>query len=516
MKKAVCSIVFISFSLLFLAGCSEIPIDNTNSTTLLVDISSIEETTEIINRDITLRVATVTAEMDSIKPMLTQIENWITVFERENPNVDVVLENTLSTERFQTELMAGKGPDVLLLPTTNKCYITNNEILYRGGIIPDVNLAMRNGLFYDISEYYDADEALGKEALQSTVMDAGVVDGKRYVLPLRYNLLAAYVDKIAFAKSGLDANTFFDKDIIDFWDGLTQHGDGLTASSALARGADNELNLIADIFDYDNQKVLLKQEDLTALLRAYQELLIIRGENQVSFHPIIHTYKEAVSSDTYDIATTWMNSGNCMFVGDLDFAIHNAVIAEAEEIELGMYPLKSTDGSVVANVTYYGAVSGGSKLPELAYEFLRYFLSEESQWEQYDIPSAYGCLMGDGWPVRIKGSVAELCKTNGFEGDILAIKLLGKEKVTNADRIIEYPDEFVSILNSTIDIVRFPSGFETKFSNLLNNVYTPYQWKKEAGRELTAKELAEKARAMDLESMAAQFIKDLEWHLAEG
>ena len=68
-----------------------------------------------------------------------------------------------------------------------------------------------------------------------------------------------------------------------------------------------------------------------------------------------------------------------MFVGGLDFAIHNAVIAKAEGVDLGIYPLRSTDGSVTADITFYGAVTSGCKNPELAYEFLRYFLTEESQ-----------------------------------------------------------------------------------------------------------------------------------------
>ena len=45
---------------------------------------------------------------------------------------------------------------------------------------------MATGLFADLTTLYNQDETLQKDVLLEKVMDAGVMDDKRYILPLRY------------------------------------------------------------------------------------------------------------------------------------------------------------------------------------------------------------------------------------------------------------------------------------------------------------------------------------------
>ena len=412
--------------------------------------------------------------------------------------MDVVIENMLGTERLQTELMAGKGPDIILSPTYPEWMNLNFREPDCPIPVSDVNFAMRNGIFYDISEFYDADIELNKDALAPAVMDAGVVDGKRYVLPLRYNLLAAYVDLERFSETGLSTD-IFEKDIIGFWDALTDYGNPYLASSALIRSQyRSELNLIGDLIDYDNQEVLLTQEALIDYLQSKQDFLITRGKNEVSNHALLHDY---YSVETKNISgnSGWMQSWKSMYVGGLDFAIHNAVLAKAEGIELGMYPLRSTDGSVTADITFYGAVTSGCKNPELAYEFLRYFLTEESQWEEnvYSSKINDSSLMLVGWPVRVKGSANAMYDHLREWTWKIALNDEETQSITEKE---PYTEDDIPILNVTIDQARFPTGLEGAFWELTGSVYNVF-----TGSKL-----------YDLESAAADFIEDLEWHVGEG
>jgi len=486
---------------------------------------TVDKETEEPGEPVTLRVYAPFSHAYAFKRMKTQIEMWAYVFEQEHKNVDVVLETSLSQERLRTELMSGKGPDVLLLPSAEWDMLDEQSSFQVP--FPDVELAMRNGVFEDISEYYDADEELGKDALLKEVMDAGVVGDARYVLPLRFNMLAAYVDLDAFAKTGLSTD-LFEKDIIGFWDTLAQHGNGLASSSAVFRAAENsEINALGQIFDYDNQELLLTQEKLVGLLRSYQEYVIgYYGGNRVSSFSKLRDYISNRKINRRSGEFTWMNSVNCMFVGNLNTAVVNAVIAEAEGINLAMYPIRSMDGSVTADVTFYGAVGAGCDNPEIAYEFLRYFLTEESQWEQYPgrqwntgngtVQVFTEGLIGDGWPVRTKGSVAALCKS--YKEMIWGVRLLDKESLTPADLVIDYPDEFIPITNTKIDYARFPNGLESSMIVAKSKVYWPdlkdggSAWWTDASKE----QRAEYARMQDLEKIAADFIENLEWHLFEG
>lgn len=496
MKSSLAMLFLLIFCLIFV-GCHE-------------EASTKNTATE---RDITLRVATIPEQSETVF-LNNQINKWIWEFEAEHKNVDVVLEDFAAIERLQTEMMAGKGPDILLLPASYEWSISQFTISFPE-LIRDANQAMRNGLFYDISQFYDADSELGKDALQPTIMEAGVVDGKRFVLPLRYNLMTAYVDLDALEEDGFTVD-IFEKDIVSFWETVTQSGEPSVMSSVFPfhGTANSRMNLLGELLDYENQEVLLTQEMLVDYLRSYMELEIAWGsKGGRSFQSKMSHYISEEERST----STWINDadGHCMFICDLDYAIHDMVIAKAEEVNLDMYPLRATDGSVIADITFYGAVGASSEHPELAYEFLRYFLSEDAQWEQsVDTLSYLGDMIGEGWPVRTKGSVAALCER--FKNLTWKIALLNTEGSITASNYPVYTDEDMPILSNQIDKARFPTGLEEAFSDLMNSLYTPAKWERAAGRELSPEELAEIARAMDLEAMAAEFIEDLEWHLGEG
>jgi len=492
-KQTVRFLALLLAALLVLSACATAPTEQTT-----VDSETEKEiTTGPIERDTILRVATINPENFPFNNLYNHIRRWEFAFEDKHKNVDVVIETMVAKERLQSELIAGKGPDVILSPTATIGNMLN--VRWDGEMIPipDVNFAMRNGIFYDISEFYDADEELNKDAMVPAVMEAGVLDGKRYVLPLRYNLLTAYVDLDRFSQTGLSTE-IFEKDITYFWDALTDYGNGPLASSALIRSGRNELPLVGDLIDYDNQEVLLTQDVLVKYLQSKQNFLITRGQNQVSDYALLHEYCSGLNIGLRN--SGWMNvmSPKAMFVGGLDFAIHNAVIAEAEGISLAMYPLRSTDGSVTADITFYGAVTGGSNNPELAYEFLRYFLTEESQWELdvevYDTDSR---LFMPGWPVLVKGSAG--AKYDHLKDLTWQIALLSG-KAESMEDVEPYTDEDIPILNVTVDKARFPTGLEERFFALTGSVYNVFSG----------------AQIFDLESAAAEFIEDLEWHVGEG
>ena len=132
------------------------------------------------------KTETIWIVMEEHKAMEQHVRSIIKLFKEQNPNVEFELEllpngnkvvdadyeeaRTAILQRLRSAIMARKGPDIYLLPSTTTTY----EMLFE-----DVNLAMRNGLFEDISEYYDGDTELRTEELISGVMDAGVLDGRR-------------------------------------------------------------------------------------------------------------------------------------------------------------------------------------------------------------------------------------------------------------------------------------------------------------------------------------------------
>lgn len=75
-------------------------------------------------------------------------------------------------------------------------------------------------------------------------------------------------------------------------------------------------------------------------------------------------------------------------------------------------------GDLIADVTYFGAVGASCRHPELAYEFLRLFLSEDAQWEVNRSRSTQGFqagLIAAGWPVRAEGAAEYLWQNMEFQ-----------------------------------------------------------------------------------------------------
>ena len=94
-------------------------------------------------------------------------------------------------DRVTIELMAGSGPDVI----------------FPYWLDIDLNKTMKNGLFLDLSPYFEQDKDFHKEDYLTNIFEAGCFDGKQYVVPLMVEtpFLISNTSKIEeIGLSGLD------------------------------------------------------------------------------------------------------------------------------------------------------------------------------------------------------------------------------------------------------------------------------------------------------------------------
>ena len=161
-------------------------------------------------KEVTLWVVTEETTWDRMNGQAWVLQK---AFEESHPGVKINLdilptgeqERSAYLQKLRTQMMQGRGPDGFLLPTDTMLLVGDAgkvTPVYIEPLFQDVALAMESGLFRDISRYYDADEALGKESLNTYVMDGGVADGKRYILPLRYDIPVIYAEKWTLEEKG--------------------------------------------------------------------------------------------------------------------------------------------------------------------------------------------------------------------------------------------------------------------------------------------------------------------------
>lgn len=498
----------------------------------------------------TLWVVTEPSKQEGINAVT---ELLIAQFEEANPGVTIELqylpteksERELVFKRLRTQIMAGQGPDVFLLPghnasitgdggstspfnpgkTTGHILVSWNDMLFN-----DVNKAMQNGLFADISSFYDADDALEKDALNEAVMDAGTYNGCRYILPIRYDFPVLFVDETVLnAEYGITLDQV-DSGIMEVLDTVLA-----TDSQTLACGAEpffiryrNALSLLPETMNYQTGTTLLEKEVLVDFLTKFQQLEEqiadedfqrqgVDHENYINHSYLLDFYWEEVNGKNrahyeYGEFPVFM-LGYPMQMGWLSQAHFAAAIAAAEERPIAMVPMRALDGDLVANITYYGAVGAGCETPELAYSFLRMFLLEETQWEKNRVliedeieKFYYGKAiiwdhLEDGWPVRNTGSAGEMWEPLRSCVRAFAAEDAEKSRQRRLQQV-RLTDADVPVLDAQIDRVYFPIGLEQSeicpvfFS--LNNWYT-----------------GEKTDA-DIDLLADEILALLQWTAAEG
>lgn len=463
--------------------------------------NTVDETT-VSDEGITLWVVTEETVWDG---MNHQAKQRIQKFETEHENVAVKLdilptdeeERGVYLENLRAQIMAGGGPDAYLLPTSSVLTLEQPQkytYVAVEQLFPDVNLAMYNGLFVDISRYYNIDEALNKDGLETAAMNAGVIEDARYVLPLRYNIPVIFAHTEALESSGLDVDALA-SGILGLMDAVIATSDpgwacGAEPMTLFSRTA---LSCFSEAIDYKNQEVLLTAQELEEVMESLQTLEALKGEE--NFNLGAWSIGRFIQGEEI-----WDDYFYSIFVGSLSDALSAVSISNALEQDLTMIPLRATDGDLVAHITYYAAVGAGSNYPELAYEFLRGFLTEEYQWEQNrpeakEILDVTPGMIESSWPVRSEGAAEHLFSLYRKYYSNYRTETEGYQSRRKRILSTAVTDQLIPVLKEEIDRARFQIEPEWNIAIAMGSVTEPN---------------------VDIDALAEEIIRELEWHVAEG
>lgn len=412
-----------------------------------------------------------------------QTEQIMKAFKKANPDVTVTLEilpnetehtqeRSVRLEQIRTDILAGKGPDVYLIP---------NETIMNDPLFKDVQQAMHNGVFADISSYYDADTDLGKEDLITEVMDGGVVNGARYVLPLRYTYPVLYTNRQLMQAAGLDLEAA--SGFNSLFNVLLTASEPQWHCTPASSAATGYAPFLPPMIDYASGKVLINEAQMSNLLRKYL------GKAD--------TVATSFGMSSYISKGTFFTEQQPIDMGWLHKVVEFSAISQVENQDLVAIPVRAANGDLVACVSYYAAVGNGCSNPELAYEFVREFLTEDVQFERerLELPKYSATTIASGLPVRSKGKAAELWtlykKVNkDWGGD--AEQLRRKKAVMG----VTLTQADVPILDTHIDRVYFATSFD-----------------QQTMADAVGKVLFEQ---VDIDTVAKDLIFQLQIHAAEG
>ena len=257
-----------------------------------------------------------------------------------------------ATQQMLTEVMAGEGPD----------------LIFFDGSGMDIEKMVRRGVFADMEPYFEADN-FDWSGYNQAVMDAGVWDGHRLVIPLQYNFPMLYTSQTALDETG------FNIENCDTFNGLLDEIEAMQADPSQTREVFRAKYTFYDFahyagipyVDYDRQKADLSFSELERGAEIFNNLdglelgFLDDGING--------------AADIRDGKALW----NCPFPPVDGFYTGPEVINTFDDMV--MMPIRDVDGGIQAEVTWAVAVRNNSPNLQNAYEFIKYLLSEEYHTE---------------------------------------------------------------------------------------------------------------------------------------
>ena len=453
MKKVICLLLCVFVLLPCCSACEKEPKKEAGPITLtvLTELTNgIGVTPRVAAPDYAAALNSVINEFNYTHDSV-QIKKEVLPWEKSSSKREIQLQN------LQTELMAGKGPDIFLLPSG----VTEGEDRTRlESVFPDVQMAMKNLFFADLSDYYDADEELKTEELQQDVMNAGVLDGARYVLPLGWDMpiVAVNLDKIE--EFGFTQEDFS----LPFPEFLRACDNSSPRGVVAGMYSDYTALCFPQLFDYEKETVAVTQELLSDTVESFSSLFDhykSLDDNTIVVRPA------SAELDTYlglgdPPVREWpfhLSTKIPFYTGKLHETLDLMAMAKYEEEPVVFYPLRSGDGSTVAEVTFYGAVNANCEYPEEAYEFLRMLLQPEVQFQigyGKDGPTELAqCNIA--WPVRVENSVEQ-----GWNARQRHIRKWTIEQPERRQAMVELSltEEDIPLAHEPIDHVRFRTALD--------------------------------------------------------
>jgi len=281
--------------------------------------------------------------------------------------------------RLATELMSGKGPDVIAF---DRRYF---DSLYK---------AATSGAFYDLNELMSKDTKLNMADFNPELMKWGVYNGKRYFVPLSAN--ARF---ICSTKEALDANKIKLENcsLKEFGDIVKRYMEENRGENAYFFDSDFTFRDILNasglkIIDYENKQTFFKTKEFIDLMVFFKDI------NET-------VLPKDVEKNIIDIKL--INEGKlvaCMdYIGSFkDLWTINSNFKSLAGGELIFYPIPTYRESSDILVTFRegAAINSAAKNKEAAYEIVKLLMSLEMH-------NASGYKVISGFPVNKRVFVAD-------------------------------------------------------------------------------------------------------------
>ena len=258
-----------------------------------------------------------------------------------------------------TELMAGGGPDIMSLTQTYPF-----EKLVRNNALADID---------EIVDTYDADVDFSE--FNKSIMDSGVIDGKRCILPLYYRMNALYTTEGKLRDLGFDPETVKYEDILKAYEDEKVSEYLINPYSADAFF----LSFIRKYIDFYKGTADFESDEFRKLAKNFKSAILNGGSYAELF-----AEEPAQSENMFEPKD---NSGYIFsaneeqyYGGSLStFAREYIFALEYGQEPPMLFPDYNPSGEVTASIEVGFAINANCKKMDKAAKLIEYLLSDSSQ-----------------------------------------------------------------------------------------------------------------------------------------
>ncbi len=286
-------------------------------------------------------------------------------------------------EKIITEIMSGEGPDIQIMRVRH---------------FPNLHKMLDNKIFYNLDTLIKNDKSFEMQEYNQIVFDSGMNDGKRFLVPLYFNIPAMITTKSFLANNGFTIQegaitwTQLSQMAKEFVNNEKNKGKYMFSSDY----SFEELiqNSYMKYIDFNKRKASFDSPEFIALLKMYKEV-------QPAVCPV-EIEKKAPIVDLMKNSTY----GVIQYPIDIEGQANiNSVLKQYLEEEAYIIPLPAEQqkSDITATVGLVAGIKANCKKPQEAYEFMKLLLAKDNQ-----IPHLFKKDYNRNLPVNIEACKEEL------------------------------------------------------------------------------------------------------------
>ena len=291
---------------------------------------------------------------------VSAIKEYASLYPECNLNLQTFQSYDEMAERLSTELMSGKGPDLLLF----------NSL--QGNI--DVQKLATSGAFLPLD---DQMENLSADDYFINILDAGKIDGKQQLLPLSWNILQSYSKEGTAGEGSMLDNLASEAEI------LAGQSDMALCSLNFERG--DAMNFMLEICGVtltgDDGQLSVDETDFQRVAEATKLFYDHMSQIQAVSQRYRNDFAGAASHMSFLLE-------NYPFMNNLRY--YQTVYPALLSTEMEFHTFDRLDAGLTAQVIEYAAINSNSKQADAAWEVLKYLLdfpysTDFSKYEQANV-----------------------------------------------------------------------------------------------------------------------------------